>query len=79
MPSFMDWECIITAMPAEVRYDGGSEADRKRLPAVRRRRKKDATDCTAAQAVAAALGERQAATSHDGSDYVSAKIKRITS
>jgi hypothetical protein len=30
MPSFMDPECIITAMPAEVHYDGGSEADRKR-------------------------------------------------
>jgi len=30
MPSFMDRECIITAMPAEVYYDGGSEAHRKR-------------------------------------------------
>jgi hypothetical protein len=55
MPSFMGRECIITAMPAEVHYDGGSEADRKRIPAVRQRRKKDAVDCTAAQAVAAAL------------------------
>jgi hypothetical protein len=51
----MGRECIITAMPAEVHYDGGSEADRKRIPAVRQRRKKDAVDCTAAQAVAAAL------------------------
>jgi hypothetical protein len=25
MPSFMGRECIITAMPAEVHYDGGSE------------------------------------------------------
>ena len=40
MPSFMDRECIITAMPAEVHYDGGSEADRKRIPAVRQRRKR---------------------------------------
>jgi hypothetical protein len=55
MPSFMGRECIITASPAEVHYDGGSEADRKRIPAVRQRRKKDAVDCTAAQAVAAAL------------------------
>jgi hypothetical protein len=55
MPSFMGRECIITAMPAEVHYDGGSEADCKRIPAVRQRRKKDAVDCTAAQAVAAAL------------------------
>jgi hypothetical protein len=55
MPSFMGRECIITAMPAEVHYDGGSEADRKRIPSVRQRRKKDAVDCTAAQAVAAAL------------------------
>jgi hypothetical protein len=30
MPSFMDRECIITAMPTEVHYDGGSEAARKR-------------------------------------------------
>jgi hypothetical protein len=51
----MGRECIITAMPAEVHYGGGSEADRKRIPAVRQRRKKDAVDCTAAQAVAAAL------------------------
>jgi hypothetical protein len=36
----MGRECIITAMPAEVHYDGGSEADRKRIPAVRQRRKK---------------------------------------
>jgi len=35
MPSFMGRECIITAMPAEVHYDGGSEADRKRLTMVR--------------------------------------------
>ena len=42
-------------MPAEVHYDGGLEADRKRIPAVRQRRKKDAVDCTAAQAVAATL------------------------
>jgi hypothetical protein len=55
MPSFMGRECIITTMPAELHYDGGSEADRKRIPAVRQRRKKDAVDCTAAQAVAAAL------------------------
>jgi hypothetical protein len=34
MPSFMGRECIITAMPAEVHYDGGSEADRQRIPAV---------------------------------------------
>jgi hypothetical protein len=47
MPSFMGRECIITAMPAEVHYDGGSEADRKRIPAVRQQRKKDAVDCTA--------------------------------
>jgi hypothetical protein len=40
MPSFMGRECIITAMPAEVHYDGGSEADRKRIPAVRQRRKR---------------------------------------
>ena len=26
----MGRKCIITAMPAEVHYDGGSEADRKR-------------------------------------------------
>jgi len=51
----MGRECIITATLAEVHYDGGSEADRKRIPAVRQRRKKDAVDCTAAQAVAAAL------------------------
>jgi hypothetical protein len=49
----MGRECIIMAMPAEVHYDGRSEADRKRIPAVRQRRKKDAVDCTAAQAVAA--------------------------
>ena len=30
MPSFMDGECIITAMAAEIHYDGDSEADRKR-------------------------------------------------
>jgi glucans biosynthesis protein len=28
----MGRECIITAMPAEVHYGGGSEADRKRIP-----------------------------------------------
>jgi hypothetical protein len=39
MPSFMGRECIITAMPAEVHYDGGSEADRKRILAGRQRRK----------------------------------------
>lgn len=53
----MGRECIITAMPAEVHYDGGSlpfASDEKR-----------------------ALS--QAPTPHDGSDYVSAKIKRITS
>jgi hypothetical protein len=27
MPSFMGRECIITAMPAEVHYDGGSEPE----------------------------------------------------
>jgi hypothetical protein len=36
----MGRECIITAMPAEVHYDGGLEADRKRIPAVPQRRKK---------------------------------------
>ena len=35
MPSFMGRECIITAMPAEVYHDGGSDADLKRIPAVR--------------------------------------------
>ena len=35
MPSFMGRECIITAMPADLHYDGGSEADRKHIPAVR--------------------------------------------
>jgi hypothetical protein len=36
----MGRECIITAMPAEVHYGGGSEADRKRISAVRQRRKR---------------------------------------
>ena len=31
----MGRECIITAMPAEVCHDGGSDADLKRIPAVR--------------------------------------------
>jgi hypothetical protein len=35
MPSFMSRECIITAMPGEVHYDGGLEADRKRILAGR--------------------------------------------
>jgi hypothetical protein len=35
MPSFMGRECIITAMPTDVYYDGGSEVDRKRIPPVR--------------------------------------------
>jgi hypothetical protein len=54
----MGRECIITAMPAEVHYDGGSEADRKRIPAVRQRRKKDAVDCTTASGSGGPAGER---------------------
>ena len=34
MPSCIGRECIITAIPTDTDYDGGSEADRKRIPAV---------------------------------------------
>jgi hypothetical protein len=66
MPSFMDWECIITAAPypafdvyppSRRGDDPASEADHRDGP----------------------RHPAEAATPHDGSDYVSAKIKRITS